>query len=655
MFSVRRGDRRPAANIAHLGLLITTEREKMLQPPHIPTLFEHLNLLFHMYRYVPTSVQDSEIASLSSDAMTDDTRSLTDSSVDAFPLCDNKGWIRYRKRMQRKHTQQIVKVASTSSLFLVHHILPPPDCLEVVFLSYKKRTERAPKDRNIAESDPKRFADLLIEKLKVLVQQREKDERVKETISRMDASVDEHSDKSLNTSGTKNVTSTSIMPLMTSSIIEEENADSILEEHCSRIWDRSSHHSPSRSVGSTPPKSKSPERTRKGGSQSQSTGQIGAPKIPHHKKRQEHLSVISFDSGIDEKHQAVETHKHIHHHHHHHHTRDRRSKERLEMEAQNNIHRYNHVPEFSRDHDRGRASKRSTNRKQCDNSSVIDSGISITDSLPSGPNVSDPSSAKVLNWMAQTDNIAAATTSAYTDSDKSSSYRKSHRPNVLLSNTQQSHKQGTSKKSSSHSANRSASAERSLLSPWGMPVGTGQVLPSQPFVQDPSMPLLNPPNTTVQLEEARRRLESSHNAPVKSWSFTAVPSKEKHSLPTSQSTTQMRPPPTSFEAPADTTLPSTERKPSKKSVSGGTSRGDKTVIGYYFCGEPIPYQTSTVTSNITLHHFKDLIIKRGNFRYFFKTPSQEFGTDYVYEEIHDDSAVLPLIDGKIVAKVEKIE
>lgn len=181
---------------------------------------------------------------------------------------------------------------------------------------------------------------------------------------------------------------------MTSSIIEEENADSILEEHCSRIWDRSSHHSPTRSVGSTPPKSKSPERTRKGGSQSQSSGQIGPPKVPHHKKRQEHLSVSSFDSGIDEKHQAVETHKHIHHHHHHHHTRDRRSKERLEMEAQNNIHRYNHPPDFSRDYERGRASKRSANRKQCDNSSVIDSGISITDSLPSGPNVSDPSSAK---------------------------------------------------------------------------------------------------------------------------------------------------------------------------------------------------------------------------------------------------------------------
>lgn len=34
-----------------------------------------------------------------------------------------------------------------------------------------------------------------------------------------------------------------------------------------------------------------------------------------------------------------------------------------------------------------------------------------------------------------------------------------------------------------------------------------QVQPAQPFAQDPSMPLLNPPNTTSQLEEARRRLE----------------------------------------------------------------------------------------------------------------------------------------------------
>ena len=34
-----------------------------------------------------------------------------------------------------------------------------------------------------------------------------------------------------------------------------------------------------------------------------------------------------------------------------------------------------------------------------------------------------------------------------------------------------------------------------------------QVLPSQPIIQDPSMPLLTPPDPTTQLEEARRRLE----------------------------------------------------------------------------------------------------------------------------------------------------
>ena len=38
-------------------------------------------------------------------------------------------------------------------------------------------------------------------------------------------------------------------------------------------------------------------------------------------------------------------------------------------------------------------------------------------------------------------------------------------------------------------------------------------MPSQPFIQDPSMPVLQPPSTTVQLEEAKRRLEESRTVP----------------------------------------------------------------------------------------------------------------------------------------------
>ena len=39
-----------------------------------------------------------------------------------------------------------------------------------------------------------------------------------------------------------------------------------------------------------------------------------------------------------------------------------------------------------------------------------------------------------------------------------------------------------------------------------IPAAPGTV-PSQPIVQDPSMPLLTPPNPITQLEEAKRRLE----------------------------------------------------------------------------------------------------------------------------------------------------
>ena len=76
-----------------------------------------------------------------------------------------------------------------------------------------------------------------------------------------------------------------------------------------------------------------------------------------------------------------------------------------------------------------------------------------------------------------------------------------------------------SNSSSSH-GNRSASADSSYRTAWAPQMdasGTG-VLPSQPFVQDPSMPPLPLPNTTVQLEEVHRRLEADHTkvAPVKS-------------------------------------------------------------------------------------------------------------------------------------------
>jgi len=40
-----------------------------------------------------------------------------------------------------------------------------------------------------------------------------------------------------------------------------------------------------------------------------------------------------------------------------------------------------------------------------------------------------------------------------------------------------------------------------------------------------------------------------------------------------------------------------------------------TVVIYYMCDEPIPYCTRVHSATVTLCHFKDLIVKKGNFRF----------------------------------------
>ena len=48
-----------------------------------------------------------------------------------------------------------------------------------------QRTERAPKDRNIAEVDPPKFAQLLIDKLERVLKEQEKAERVQQSLNKV--------------------------------------------------------------------------------------------------------------------------------------------------------------------------------------------------------------------------------------------------------------------------------------------------------------------------------------------------------------------------------------------------------------------------------------------------------------------------------------
>ncbi|CAL8088001.1 unnamed protein product [Calicophoron daubneyi] len=98
---------------------------------------------------------------------------------------------------------------------------------------------------------------------------------------------------------------------------------------------------------------------------------------------------------------------------------------------------------------------------------------------------------------------------------------------------------------------------------------------------------------------------------------------------------------------------STPGLPASSSSSGSPT---SLVIGYYLGDDPVPYRSLWPSSEITLGQFKQLIPrKKGTFRYFFKKLSNEFGSGVVHQEITNDNCILPLWEGKVVAKVERIE
>jgi len=80
-------------------------------------------------------------------------------------------------------------------------------------------------------------------------------------------------------------------------------------------------------------------------------------------------------------------------------------------------------------------------------------------------------------------------------------------------------------------------------------------------------------------------------------------------------------------------------------------------VTYYFDKDPIPFRITLPTLDVTLAQFKEQT-KRGNFRYFFKTVSEEDG-EVVYDEVRHDADLLPRFHDKnvvkIVGKIMKVE
>ncbi|KAM6352446.1 axin-1 isoform 3-T4 [Alca torda] len=96
-------------------------------------------------------------------------------------------------------------------------------------------------------------------------------------------------------------------------------------------------------------------------------------------------------------------------------------------------------------------------------------------------------------------------------------------------------------------------------------------------------------------------------------------------------------------------------KPQKRPGSGASQPCENIVVAYYFCGEPIPYRTLVKGRVVTLGQFKELLTKKGNYRYYFKKVSDEFDCGVVFEEVREDDTILPIFEEKIIGKVEKID
>ncbi|XP_078736704.1 LOW QUALITY PROTEIN: axin-1-like [Lampetra fluviatilis] len=208
--------------------------------------------------------------------------------------------------------------------------------------------------------------------------------------------------------------------------------------------------------------------------------------------------------------------------------------------------------------------------------------------------------------------------------------------------------------------------------PWGPPPRRRVAQPNHPFLQDPSMPPPPPPNTTVQLEEAKRRLEEEQLVPL---SRSAQPGKHKYVQEVIERgrclARGVAAPITSAVSTVPDAHPAeygrrTGRRLGARGPGGGEEEeegeggpagggGGGVVVAYYFCGEPIPYRSRVRGDSLTLAHFKELLTKKGNYRFYFKKASEEFECGVVFEEVRDDKAPLPLYQGKVVGKVEKVE
>ncbi|XP_054249827.1 axin-2 isoform X2 [Indicator indicator] len=480
------------------------------------------------YVFAPaTSANDSEI---SSDALTDDSMSMTDSSVDGIPPYR----IGSKKQLQREMHRSVKANGQVS-------------------LPHFPRTHRLPKEMTPVE--PAAFAAELISRLEKLKQEQETMDSLEERLQQIKEDEEkEGSELPTSLQSSREMVNPQhpqhALSLLPSGSYEED-PQAILDEHLSRVLKTPGCQSPG--MGRHSPRAHSPDRLPMGKLQPSAASPAACALV---------------GKGFITK----QTTKHVHHHYIHHHTMPK-TKEQIEAEA--------------------------AQRVQC--------------CCPAG--------------------------SDYYCYPKCKGHPKSMDP--PLPSLEPFGTQSTKKAYSSDFAKGAPGRHH----PWGTSSHPRGAQPAHPFVQDPAMPPLTPPNTLAQLEEACRRL-AEVSKPQKQRCSTSNQQRDRNHCTAV---------PGGSSPFCNASLTTEDHKEPKKLPVVHTSHSSELVVTYFFCGEEIPYRRMLKAQSLTLGHFKEQLSKKGNYRYYFKKASDEFDCGAVFEEIWEDETILPMYEGRILGKVERID
>ncbi|MBN3294340.1 AXIN2 protein, partial [Polypterus senegalus] len=535
------------------------------------------------YGFAPaTSANDSEI---SSDALTDDSLSMTEGSVDGIPPYR----LGSRKHMQRE-MHRSVKVNGQVSL------------------PHFPRTHRLPKEMTPVK--PAAFAAELIARLEKLRREQETMSCLEERLQKIKEEEEkDEPDAPCNGQALRDSSNsyhrTHSLGLLSPGSCEDD-PQAILDEHLSRVLKTPGCQSPG--VGRHSPRSRSPDHHLHRAATAKRLSLMGSAPCTTYPVGCSGKTFISKQSS-----------KHVHHHYVHHHSVPK-SKEQIEVEAAQRVQCLcpgspdccsyprcrNHLkeqclgpPEAFTMGRPGVLSKRNCRIGEgfvLSGSEVISSSTTLQ--LPSD---GTDRSQNVWQWMIE--------------SERQSRHKM--------------HSAGGPKKALGGTGERPGRQHS-----W---CNTGHLRshqPAHPFIQDPAMPPLPPPNTLAQLEEACRRLEEVSNPARQRYQASSLQRDRNHLSP--------------LPSPG----PQEEFREPKKPTCGQAS---ELVVTYFFCGEEIPYRRMMKAQCLTLGHFKEQLRKKGNYRYYFKKASKEFDCGAVFEEIWDDSTVLPMYEGKVLGKVERVD